>query len=157
MMKICGCPVGIVDIADDFYEAFLRCKEGKNTRMDEFGRTVSDVVNIPAIVNGSFALELYLKSLIPEEKRKRLHDISALFSLLAPEHQSHIKESVQLGLNGRPESFDEALDGINNAFAFWRYIHEKSELEFGFNQSLIILPLFLDAIREIIHGNEKAD
>ena len=49
---ICGSEVDIIEIANDFYEAYKRCIEGKNTRKLEDGRICSDVVNIPSIVNG---------------------------------------------------------------------------------------------------------
>ena len=85
MKYLCGSPITIIDIADDFYEAFERCGEEKNTRRDELGRTVSDVVNIPKIVNGTFALELYLKSFISKRQiriRKLKHNISDIFFAL---------------------------------------------------------------------------
>ena len=55
----------ILDIANDFYEAYRRCGEGKNPRTDEWGRYVTDVVSVPELVNGLFACELYLKSILP--------------------------------------------------------------------------------------------
>lgn len=160
MKYLCGCPIGIVDIADDFYEAFKRCGEEKNTRGDEFGRTVSDVVNIPKIVNGTFALELYLKSFISKRQiriKKLKHDIADIFFALKPTLQDQIREMVNPKLEEWQQTFDEALQGISDAFVFWRYIHEKSKLKYGFNMSLIVLPLFLDAVRAIIKSNQKTD
>ena len=160
MKYICGSTTGIVDIADDFYEAFERCGEEKNTRVDECGRTVSDVVNIPRIVNGTFALELYLKSFISKRQiriKKLKHNISDIFFALKPILQDQIREMVSPKLEGLYETFDDALNGINNAFVFWRYIYEKSKLVYGFYKSLNVLPLFLDAIRTIIKSNQKAD
>ncbi len=159
MKYICGCPAGIVDIADDFYEAFERCGEEKNTRTDEYGRTVSDVVNIPRIVNGTFALELYLKSFISKRQiriKKLKHNIVDVFSALKPTIQEQIREIVSPKLEEWHQTFDEALHGINDAFVFWRFIHEKSKLNYGFIMSLNVLPPFLDAVRAIIKGNQKA-
>ena len=61
--------VSIRNIANDFYSAYKRCIEGKNPHIDEYGRHVMEVVNVPAIVNAAFACELYLKLLIKSETR----------------------------------------------------------------------------------------
>lgn len=58
--------VSIINIADDFFEAYKRCKEGKNPRSNH-GCIAFSVVNIPAIVNAAFASELYLKSMLPKK------------------------------------------------------------------------------------------
>lgn len=160
MRYLCGCPIGILDIADDFYNAFERCGEEKNTRVDEFGRTVSDVVNIPKIVNGAFALELYLKSFISKRQiriKKLKHNISDIFFALKLNLQNQIREIVSPKLEAWNQTFDDALNVINEAFVYWRYIHEKTKLIYGFHMSLNVLPLFLDAVRAIIKSNQKTD
>ncbi len=160
MKYLCGSPISIVDIADDFYEAFERCGEEKNTRRDEFGRTVSDVANIPKIVNGTFALELYLKSFISKRQiriRKLKHNISDIFFALKPNLQNQIREMVSPKLEEWNQKFDEALYGISDAFVFFRYIYEKSKLIYGFNMSLNVLPIFLDTVRAIVKSNQKTD
>ena len=171
MKHLCGCPTGIVDIANDFYLAFERCREGKNARLDEYGRTVSGVVSIPEIVNGAFALELYLKSMIPEEKRKESgHSISVLYSVLSTEKQDFIKQRVEQKIKGSNLlifdkvlkvwhllTFDEAINGISESFEYWRYIYEKEDLEFDFHDTLKVLPLFLDVIRELVMSNQKSE
>lgn len=143
-----GFDISITAIADDFYQAYLRCLEGKNERMDEYHRIAADIVSIPAIVNGAFALELYLKSMLSKRCRKRnkTHSISELFSLLKQEQQLKIKGLVEPKLPPHL-SFDECLIGIRDAFESWRYIHEKEDFGFGLNNTLNVLPLFLDAVR----------
>ena len=148
----------IVDVADDFYEAYVRCGEEKNFRKIADGRYTADVVNIPVIVNGVFALELYLKSLVSERKRKSIgHDISKLFSAIDHKYQEKIKERVEKELKMWQQTFDDALQGISNAFEHWRYIYEKPDFGYGLNPCLHTLPLFLDPLREIIKGKQKTD
>ena len=149
---------GIIDIADDFYEAYKRCREAKPIVDSLNGKTRGTVVNVPAIVNGTFALELYLKSfIIPYqiEPKKLGHNISKIYSKLEPKLQQQIRNEIEPKLKGWDQTFDEAIDGIGNGFEYWRYIHEKDDLGYGLNMSLNILPLFLDAVRAIIKSNQK--
>lgn len=140
----------IINIADDFYYAYLRCLEGKNPTKDEYGRIRYDVVNIPAIVNGAFSLELYLKSLSPlskEELKQKKHSIKKLFLTLDADTQKRIRDEAR---NDLPcgYTFDKGLAIINNAFTFWRYIHAKPDLGYGLNVTLNVLPVFIEVIRK---------
>lgn len=143
-----GFDVSIRAIADDFYDAFHRCLEGKNVRVDEYHRICADIVSIPAIVNGSFALELYLKGMLSKGLRKRIktHRIAKLYVLLKPDLQMAIRQSVESQLRP-PFAFDSCLKGIDNSFEQWRYIYEKKDFGFGFNATLNVLPLFLETVR----------
>ncbi len=145
-----GFDVSILNIAEDFYHAYLRCIEGKDPNVDEWGRTRCEVVNVPAIVNGVFSLELYLKSLSPlsevELKAKR-HSIKKLFLSLDPGIQKRIRDEVEKELP-REYTFQAGLGIINNAFTFWRYIHSKPDLGYGLNATLNVLPSFIAAIRK---------
>ena len=145
----------ILNIAEDFYHAYLRCLEGKNPVREENGRIRCDGVNIPAIVNGAFALELYLKSLSPlseEELKKKKHSIRKLYSTLDPIRQASIHSKIEKELS--PDyTFEKGLAIINNAFTFWRYIHTKSDLGYGLNVTLNVLPAFINAIRDEVKGN----
>ena len=59
----------IVLIADDFYDAYQRCREGKHPiQIDNVIKY--STCNVPAIVNGAFALELYFKSMLPPKTRE---------------------------------------------------------------------------------------
>ena len=141
----------IIKIADDFYEAYLRCLEGKNPTVDEFNRIRYEVANIPAIVNGAFAMELYIKSMSRASKRKlkkKKHNIKDLLSTLDQSLQDEIRKEVESKLEKHYE-YDKCLDGINDAFVFWRYIHTRKNFGFGLNNTLNVLPIFLEAIRNI--------
>lgn len=141
----------IITIADDFYEAYLRCVEGKNPTVDEYNRIRYEVVNVPAIVNGAFALELYIKSLSRAGKRKLTkmkHNIKGLLLTLDQSIQDEIRKEIEPKLE-RYQTYDECLDGINDSFVFWRYVHTKKDFGFGLNDTLKVLPLFLNATRAI--------
>lgn len=141
----------IINIADDFYEAYLRCLEGKNPTVDEFNRTRYEVANIPAIVNGAFAMELYIKSVSRAGKRKlkkKKHNIKDLLLTLDQSLQDEFRKEVESKLQKHYE-YDKCLDGINDAFVFWRYIHTRKSFGFGLNNTLNVLPIFLEAIRNI--------
>lgn len=131
------------DMAEDFYEAYNRCIEGKNGRFDEYGRYCEKCVNVPAIVNGAFAIELYLKSMT----NKHGHGIKELFSSINSDDQTMIRGEVESKLGNR-WTFEEGLDIIDNSFVFWRYIHEKEDFGAGFNVTLLVLPAFLKAVRK---------
>lgn len=151
----------IINIADDFYEAYLRCRERKTIVNDFNDEVRGTIVNVPAIVNGTFALELYLKSYISKKHRRKLeHHISDIFFALKPNIQDQIRNIVIPKFKNTVLSFDEALKCLNNAFKRWRYIYEKpKDIKYinEFVDVLNSLPLFLNAVREIIHGSQKAD
>ena len=140
----------IINIADDFYEAYLRCAEGKKP-VKEGGCIRYGAANVPAIVNGAFAMELYLKSISQvseKELKQKKHSLKALFLTLELPIQDEIRQSVESQLDGR-FTFDECLKGINHAFVFWRYIHKQQNFGFGLNNTLLVLPIFLETIRDI--------
>lgn len=141
----------IINVAEDFYAAYLRCREGKNIFDNGHGTIRSDVVNVPAIVNGTFAIELYLKSLSHgggEELRRMKHSIRKLFSTLDSDYQLRIRSEVEKELPSN-YTFEKGLKIINNSFTFWRYIHEKPDFGYGLNVTLIVLSPFLEVIRRI--------
>ena len=140
----------IIDIANDFYEAYKGCIEGKNFRTDEYGRQTADVVNVPAIVNGVFACELYLKSMLPAGTTG--HDIEELFKQIPAEKSAQIKRDIEAKLDLQFHAFNDCLHLLANSFSFWRYIHEKADFgELGLNGTLRVLPAFLETLKE--YGN----
>lgn len=142
----------IIKIADDFYEAYLRCKEGKNKTSDEFNTTSYEVVNVPAIVNGAFAIELYIKGLSHlsnRELKSKKHSIKALLLTLEPPIQEDIRKEVEHKLD-KNQTYEECLKCIDKAFVFWRYIHTKKGFGFGLNKTLNYLDVFFDAIRVVV-------
>ena len=149
----------ILSVAEDFYNAYQRCLEGKNTHVDESNVTVSEIVCIPAIVNGAFSIELFLKSLSPlsnKELRKKKHELAELFLTLDQEDQTIIREAVEKEMNDY--SFEDGLRIINNSFTFWRYIHLKKSYGFpGVNVTHKLLDIFLGVIREHALKKKKKD
>ena len=144
----------IVLIADDFYDAYLRCCEGKNPiQIDNVIKY--SACNVPAIVNGAFALELYFKSMLLSETRG--HELKALFDVLSEDIKSDIKEStiLQLELLAWKKSFEEYLEDIDKIFEEWRYIHEKSYtqryLGNRINEYTQVLQILLPMIKEVAH------
>ena len=139
-------------MAEDFYKAYKRCKRGENPqKMLNSCVTKYDALNVPAIVMASFAIELFLKSILSKERKGEKifgHDFVSLFSLLSTKSQNYIKMNVSKLLYGT-DSFDDALQGINNAFCFWRYIHEKEDFGYGLNKTLMVLPAFMETIRNL--------
>ena len=141
----------IIKIADDFYEAYLRCLEGKNKTSD--GNVTSyEVVNVPAIVNGAFAIELYIKSmsrLINEQLKNKRHSVKALLKTLEPSIRKEIREEVELRLDNN-QAYNECLECINDAFVFWRYVHTENGFGFGLNKTLNYLNVFISAIKMVV-------
>ena len=140
----------IIDIAEDFYNAYERCREGRNWHIDEYGRHCGECVNVPAIVNGAFSIELFLKSLSPlsnKELRKNKHELAKLFLTLEEEDQASIRKAVEKRLPSL-YTFDSGLTIINNSFTFWRYIHLKPNFGYGLNVTLNLLDVYLKVIRD---------
>ena len=136
----------IIEIANDFYDAYKRCREDKNIRKTEYGY-ISSVVNVPAIVNGSFALELYLKSMIKNDVIIKEHGLKVLFGMLDCDLSNDIREEVNKKIDNQC-SFDEMLDGIDDSFLYWRYIHEKPNFGFGLKNTLKAIDTFIETFKE---------
>ena len=123
-----GLSTNILASADDFYEAYKRCLEGKRTRQ-EGGTIVSDIVSIPAIVNGSFACELYLK-FIGDYKGKE-HRLNEIFNSLTEDlknailDEKTISDLNKISVRYGHQNFDELFEEMGNTFVEWRYIFEK--------------------------------
>ena len=135
--------VSITNIADDFYEAYLRCSEGKNPTK-EGSRICYEVVNVPAIVNGAFAIELYIKSKLT--KKTEGHNLRILFGKLDKELKDKIKNEIENKIDKNTTSFNKLFKTIADAFEYWRYIHEKKDLGYGLNITLNNLSIVIETI-----------
>ncbi|MDE6058845.1 MAG: hypothetical protein K2G44_02270 [Clostridia bacterium] len=141
----------IVLIADDFYEAYKRCREDKNP-VHEGNILKFSACHIPAIVNGAFSLELYFKSILPPKIYG--HELKTLFDKLADDIKLEIREAVTPKLNNLAwqKSFEEYLEDINNVFVDWRYINEKDyavdHLANRINEYLQIFEIMLPVVKE---------
>lgn len=139
--------------ADDFVEAYYRCMEWKNQR-EENGRVCFSVVSIPAIVNASFACELYMKSLlevIPQE-----HNLKRLFNLLSEEDKRIITDYVNDKFNTHPiYSFEFCLERAADVFVNWRYIYEAEHTEAFYgsyiNEFLMFFEHLISILQKMTH------
>lgn len=82
---------------------------------------------VSVVVNCSFACELFLKSMLPQETRG--HKLDELFSELDDAIQENIKmRTIDEMKKGAPEycdtDFQKDLTENSNKFAEWRYFHE---------------------------------
>lgn len=148
----------ILLIADDFYDAYKRCREGKNPVHFD-GAIKYSACNIPAIVNGSFALELYFKSMLPPKTWG--HKLKELYDNLSSEIKCEIKDAANSRLNklAWDKQFEEYLEDLNNVFEAWRYIHEK-EYAIGYlgnriNEYLQVLEILIPVVKEITYKYKK--
>lgn len=141
MLQFYDLKTTILQQADDFAEAYYRCRYGVNWQKDEFGRMCAHVVNVPAIVNAAFACELYLKSLINEHVET--HNLKTLYESL----DEITRNTVSLLINKKIHNynqgfiFDACLENAANVFVDWRYIYEKEHTE-GFMGNSISELLF---------------
>ncbi len=148
----------ILLIADDFYDAYKRCREGKNPVHFDGAIKYSDC-NIPAIVNGSFALELYFKIMLPPKTRG--HELKELYGNLSSEIKCEIKNAVTSHLTKLAwgKQFEEYLEDLNNVFVDWRYISQK-DYAIGFlgnriNEYLQVLEILIPVVKEITYKYKK--
>ena len=82
---------------------------------------------VPAIINISFACELYLKAicLIKNIKFGKIHSLIKLFELLSDEDRQALKEKYNLSKNNTM-TFEEVLEIHSKSFETWRYAYEKN-------------------------------
>lgn len=111
--------------ADDFYEAYQRCLEGKNPR-EKGSTTVYSIVAVPAIVNAAFACELYFKFLIGEERQS--HNLLGFYSALPKEIQSEIDNCYKQYARDESDTARKAIDYVKKAFVEWRYLYKEDNV-----------------------------
>ena len=108
--------------ANDFYEAYERCLEGKN--IFAIGTTArAHIVSVPAIVNAAFACELYLKSLLGKELVS--HNLMGFYRKLPPEIKNELRSAYRLQKAFGFSSFEEAIGAVKNTFVEWRYLYKE--------------------------------
>lgn len=148
----------IVLIADDFYDAYQRCCECKNPIQTDNIIKYS-ACNVPAIVNGAFALELYFKSMLPPKTWG--HKLKELYDNLSSEIKCEIKAAVIFHLTklAWDKQFEEYLEDLNNVFVDWRYICEKNYaigyLGNRINEYLQVLEILIPVVKEITYKYKK--
>ena len=86
----------------------------------------------PFVVNATFALELYLKTLgLLHDNELRGHDLLSLFDALpSVAHQTLLsnfaKSTSQCGIT-EMVAFRKEIERLRSAFLEWRYLHETQE------------------------------
>lgn len=156
MKYIRGCEIKQNEIANDFYEAYKRCFDAN---------AENQIVALPAFVNGFFACELYLKSILSANninppKNSSGHNIEELFNQLPTELKKTIENKFSneaKSINGLNSiEFNELLKKISLGFEFWRYIYEDEnklfENEYPFAYSEKFLNIFLPIIKCIANN-----
>ncbi len=93
-------------------------------------------VAAPFVVNITFAIELFLKTIAALEERKvRGHQLDALFRSLPVSVQGTLEHRFPTALRHygfqEEKSLSEALADAGNAFVEWRYTHERDAVEQG--------------------------
>lgn len=83
---------------------------------------------IPAVVNGSFACELFIKSMLSNNSA-RSHKLDILFGNLDLDIRNKIKDNTVQKMREIFSFYDDAafqqdLIDNNNIFETWRYFHE---------------------------------
>ena len=149
MKYIRGCEIKQNEIANDFYEAYKRCFTENEKKQ---------IVATPAFVNGFFACELYLKSILRANNIISTgHNIEELFNHLPTELKKTIENKFSneaKSINGLNSiEFNELLKKISLGFEFWRYVYEDENKEFEeklpFAYSENFLNIFLPIIASI--------
>ena len=99
---------------------------------------------IPYIVNSSFALELYLKSILMANKIhcENNHHLTELFELLP----DNIKEEFSRSYN----NLDELLSKYDNAFMKFRYHYELYDTKTGKEKEETILSFNTEEIESLL-------
>lgn len=146
MNYIRGCEIKQIEIAKDFYEAYKRCLAAN----DE-----NQYFAIPAFVNGFFACELYLKSILKaNDITSSGHNIEILFNELPTELQKTIENQFSNKAKNiyilESIDFNEVLKKISLGFEFWRYIYEDENKEFEDKQPFAYSESFLSIFLPII-------
>ena len=109
----------------------------------------------PFVVNATFALELYLKTLNLLYGRKvgRSHDLHRLYSALPDEAMQAVRREFSTSLP-RPASitdikaFQTEIERVRHAFMEWRYLHERMQTgEVRFPELIYVLNVLHNTCR----------
>lgn len=117
----------LMENADDFLEAALRCCFNDSIKLKKYP------LIIPNFVNKAFACELYLKATLYliENKIPKIHKINELFLELSEKNRQKIYD-IWRTIEGQNiqdcddtrEMFDKNLEANSNIFTKFRYSHE---------------------------------
>ena len=111
--------------ADCFYEIGMNAFDKMEKAFDDDTSILEKMYFLPAIVNISFACELYLKSFLNDTTG---HDLKTLFD----KQEDIIKEVIKSILGSKMENysdirFEQRLNNIKDVFITWRYYYESNK------------------------------
>lgn len=110
-----------------------------------------DLIN-PGITNGCFACELYLKTLLIQQKKnsKRTHDLNKLFNSINGKVQNQIiKKFIEKGYT--KELFLKKLKYIANGFKISRYDYEN---DYTYYMLSGFIYEFIETLKEVVEEYE---
>lgn len=104
---------------------------------------------VPIAVNGAFACELFMKSMLPNDTRG--HKLEELFALLENDFQEEINnltvKKMKKGSAGYCDlNFYNDLMQNSNVFAEWRYFHEGNTNSLGLDFILLFMRSIFDVV-----------
>lgn len=105
--------------------AIVKRTAGEDTPNDKVDLELA--LFVPAVVNGAFACELFMKAMLP--KNTRGHKLQELFNDLDTNIQDRIKNNTLVRIKKFSESYTDVdfytdLTHNGNIFSEWRYFHE---------------------------------
>lgn len=115
--------------------AFSQCADMLQERSRNYADVDSFMLYRPAIVNCAFACELYLKALLFNQGKLRLHRLDKLWERLPQEMRTRLENELSEQYGASQDAFGiPYIKQIANAFQSWRYSYESSNLgiETGF-------------------------
>ena len=106
---------------------------------------------VPIAVNGAFACELFMKSMLPKDTRG--HKLDGLFDLLENSLKDEIRNLTvdrmkKISSEYCDTNFQEDLIHNSNVFAEWRYFHEGNTNSVGFQFILSFMKSIFDMVNK---------
>ncbi len=100
---------------------------------------------VPFVVNATFALELYLKTVsLLHGSEQRGHDLLELFDALPPDATEALRHEISKAPSTRSvadlSAFRVEIERVRHAFVEWRYLHERTRAgEIKFAELIFVL------------------
>lgn len=118
------------------------------------GGALDAVLIVPIAVNGAFACELFMKSMLPNGTRG--HKLNDLFDMLDNNLQVEIRNLTvekmkKINSEYCDTNFQNELAHNSNIFAEWRYFHEGNTNSVSFQFILS----FMKSIFEVVNKERK--
>lgn len=131
LMHIDEMPLNTGVIFERTYDILIeKMKSGVNRlAAGDSKASVDAALLVSVAVNGAFASELYMKSLLPEGTKG--HDLKSLYDMFDDELKAQIKSRTVANMKANPEvkeyddlKFDTDLSNMGKSFVEWRYLYQ---------------------------------